>query len=132
MPIRLRRKRSKSPKVINFSSVLEEMEVVMHPRSYFISLYTKSWVFEGFVKFCQIKANYAKGGMLEWEYERPENKNSFNRSKGDQNVTESFTASVNCDGISCNHSLYTRACAGTDIHLNVSNSNHRPSHFNPN
>ena len=28
-------------------------------------------MFEGFVKICQIKANYANGWVLQWDYEKP-------------------------------------------------------------
>src|SRR5215510_8682938 len=89
MPIRLRRKRSKSPKVMNFSSVPAGMEVAISSLSYSTLLYIKFGIFESFVKFCQIKANYAKGGMLEWEYKRPARNHQAQVQpveEGDQNV----------------------------------------------
>jgi hypothetical protein len=42
------------------------MEAGINPLLLSSLFYTKSGVFEGFVKFCQIKTNYAKARMLKW------------------------------------------------------------------
>jgi hypothetical protein len=55
------------------------MEVDIYPLLLFSLFYTNSGVFEGFVKFCQIKANYANAWRLKWKHERSLRK--FNRPK---------------------------------------------------
>jgi hypothetical protein len=47
------------------------MDAGISPLFCFILFYTKPGAFERFVKYCQIKANYANGWMLQWEYKRP-------------------------------------------------------------
>src|SRR5215217_6499017 len=105
--MRRRRKRNKSPKVMNLSSVLDGMEVDMRPLSYSTLLYTESAVYERFVKFCQIKSNYANGWMLEWEYKRPARQQAGttpvplkanSTGQGEQDVYQSFVQSVRHQG----------------------------------
>lgn len=64
------------------------MELGIGSLSGSLLFYTESRILERFGKFCQIKANYAKDWMLDWEYKRPARKYSaaFNRSKEENEV----------------------------------------------
>jgi hypothetical protein len=99
---------------MNFSKVLAGMEVGIFPLCFSTTFYSKFGVLARFVEFCQIKANYAKGGMLQWEYKRPARKRVVRQlqaqvqpvEKGDQNVYQSFVLFANRDCSTCSHSLH--------------------------
>ena len=63
--------------------MLAGIEVRMCPLSFSALFYTSLGIFERFVEFCQIKSNYAKGWMLEWEKGRRVKKALIQPAKGD-------------------------------------------------
>src|SRR5687768_5625706 len=71
MPTRRRRKRNKSPKVLNFSNVVTGMEVGIYPHPSFTLFYPTQNVFERFGEFWQIMTSSAGNRMLQWENKRP-------------------------------------------------------------
>jgi hypothetical protein len=73
--MRRRRKRRRSPKVVNFSKVEEGIETVIDYLSALILFYTELGGKERFGEFWQIKTSSAGDLMLQWEDKRPACKN---------------------------------------------------------
>jgi hypothetical protein len=62
MPIRRRKKRNKSPKVVNFSNIEEGIETGIVPfHTFFTLFYAESDVFGQFGEFWQKKTSWAIG-----------------------------------------------------------------------
>src|SRR5687768_96598 len=117
MPTRRRRKRNKSPKVLNFSSVVIGMEVGIHPHPSFTLFYPTQNIFGRFGEFWQKKTRQASDRMLQWESkDRRVKPSGANLSvEGDHNEYQSFVLSVDCSCITCSHGLCTTGSVNANL-----------------